>query len=75
MKWFGGLTCKGKWFGWLKNPLFLAVFINAVVNTMTDGFGALGDPTSSFIGVVFGCLIVLVVLPVVWRLREKTVDI
>jgi len=53
MKWFEKLKCDGKWLGWLKSPLFLAVFINATVNTMTDGFGALGDPTSSFIGVVF----------------------
>ena len=72
MKWFAQLPWRGKWGGWLKSPLYLAVFINAIVNTMTDGFGALGDPTSSFVGVTFGCLIVLVILPIVWRLR--TVD-
>ena len=74
MKWFDNLPYKGRWSGWLKSPLFLAVFINAIVNTMTDGFGALGDPTSSFIGVTFGCLIVLVVLPFVWALRDKKAD-
>jgi len=70
MKWFDNLSCEGEWSSWLKSPLFLAVFINAVVNTMTDGFGALGDPTSSFTGVTFGCLVVLVILPIVWRLRH-----
>mgnify|MGYP003628491165 CR=1 FL=1 len=70
MSWFGRLSCRGKWMGWLKNPLYLAVFINAVVNTVTDGFGALGDPTSSFAGVTFGCLIVLIILPIVWRIRD-----
>ena len=71
MKWFNNLPCEGKWLGWLKNPLFLAVFISAIINTVTDGFGALGDPTSSFIGVTFGCLSVLIILPIVWFLRNK----
>ena len=71
MRWFNKIAPKTEWFGWLKSPLFLAVFINAVINTMTDGFGALGDPTSSFIGVTFGCLSVMVVIPVVWYLRTN----
>ena len=70
VKWFDSLSCEGSWLGWLKNPVFLTVFINAVLNTMTDGFGALGDPTSSFVGVVFGCLSAIIVLPIVWRLRS-----
>ncbi len=70
MKWFDGLSCHGKWTGWLKSPLYLAVFISAIVNTMTDGLGALGDPTSSFIGVVFGCLCVMIILPIVWVVRD-----
>jgi len=70
MKWFDNLTCRGKWTGWLKSPLYLAVFISAIVNTMTDGLGALGDPTSSFTGVTFGCLSVIIVLPIVWRVRD-----
>jgi hypothetical protein len=74
MKRFGRLSCRGKWNGWLKNPLYLAVFINAVVNTATDGFGALGDPTSSFVGVVFGCLSVIIILPIVWRVRDLEVN-
>jgi hypothetical protein len=71
MKWFGNLSYKGPWTGWLKSPVFLAVFINALVNTITDGIGALGDPTSSFIGVTFGCLTVIFILPIAWRLRSE----
>ena len=69
MKGFSNLHCSGNWMGWLKNPLFLTVFISAVVNTITDTFGAAGDPTSSVLGVSFGCLIVISILPIVWRLR------
>ena len=71
MKWFNSFSCSGSWVGWLKNPLFLVVFINAIINTFTDALGALGDPVSSFTGVVFGCLCVLVVLPIVWKLRTE----
>jgi len=70
IKWFNGLSPKGPWLEWLKNPVFVTVFISALLNTLTDGFGALGDPTSSFIGVVFGCLSTLVIFPIVWRLRS-----
>jgi hypothetical protein len=71
MKWFDRLECNGPWMGWLKNPLFLVVFVNAALNTGTDAIGASGDPTSSLFGVTFGCLIVLVIFPVAWRLRTK----
>ncbi len=70
MKWFDRLKSSGPWTGWLKSPAFLPVFISAIVNTITDGLGAAGDPTSSIIGVTFGCLTVIVILPIVWRLRS-----
>lgn len=69
MQWFEKLPAQSDWMSWLKNPVFLAVFINALVNTTTDGIGALGDPVSSFVGVTFGCLCVMVIFPVAWVLR------
>ena len=74
MGWFRRLNCDGPWMGWVKNPVFLVVFVNAILNTGTDAIGAGGDPTSSFIGVTFGCLIVLVMLPITWRLRTPRIQ-
>jgi len=73
MKWFKKLDLGDEWMGWLRHPLFLVVFVNALLNTGTDGIGAAGDPTSSVVGVTFGCLLVLVVLPVAWKLRTKKI--
>ena len=70
MKWFEGLPGGDRWMGWLKNPVFLVVFINALINTITDGIGAIGDPVSSVVGVTFGCLCVMVILPITWVLRS-----
>jgi hypothetical protein len=71
MKWFNRLAKNKTWAIWLKNPLYLTVLINALINTATDGAGAAGDPTSSFVGVTFGCLIVIIILPIMWKLRSK----
>jgi hypothetical protein len=73
MKWFKKLDFDNAWMGWVKNPLFLIVCVNALLNTGTDGIGAAGDPTSSVVGVTFGCLIVMVIFPITWRLRTRRV--
>ena len=56
---------------WLKSPVFLAALVSAVLNTGTDGAGALADPTSCFVGVVFGCSIMIFILPLIYKLRTK----
>ena len=65
--------------GWLGNklskynihPAYLACAVAMFVNTMTDGIAGLGDPASSFVGVVVGCLVPIVFLPLIWKLRDK----
>ncbi len=70
MSWFQRFRGTGRWFGWINHPVFLAVFINGLINTMTDGIGAAGDPSSSFVGITFGCLCVMIMLPIAWRLKD-----
>jgi len=65
--------------GWLGNrlakyeihPMYLACAMAMLVNTMTDGIAGLGDPASSFIGVVVGCLLPITFLPFIWKLRDR----
>ncbi len=54
------------------DPTYVACAVAMLVNTVTDGIAGLGDPDASFFGVVIGCLVPLLFLPVIWRLR--TVD-
>ena len=52
------------------DPAYTACGVAMLVNTMTDGIAGAGDPDTSFMGVVLGCLVPIVFLPVMWRIRS-----
>lgn len=52
------------------SPAYLACFVSIVVNTGTDGLAASLDSNAAFIGVVFGCLVPIAFLPIIWKLRN-----
>jgi uncharacterized membrane protein YccC len=54
------------------DPVYVACCVAMLVNTLTDGIAAAGDPESSLFGVVLGCLVPIAFLPVVWRLRNAS---
>ena len=54
------------------DPTYVACAVAMLVNTITDGIAGAGDPDASFFGVVIGCLVPILFLPIIWRLR--TVD-
>ena len=73
-----GLDPNG-WFGiklakYNLDPAYVACAVAMLVNTMTDGIAGAGDPGTSFVGVVVGCLVPIVFLPVIWRLRRESQD-
>jgi|TARA_R110002073_G_scaffold195745_2_gene354795 hypothetical protein len=51
------------------DPVYVACGVAMFVNTITDGIAGAGDPDASFVGVVIGCLVPILFLPVIWHLR------
>lgn len=64
--WIGSRLAKYK-----IDPVYIACGVAMLVNTMTDGIAAAGDPDASFLGVVIGCLVPIMFLPIIWRLRSE----
>jgi len=54
------------------SPTYLACGVAMIVNTGTDGTAGLVDPDAACLGIIFGCLVPIAFLPVVWLLRSET---